>query len=153
MLNPVHYLFKTFFISVSILLLFNLNLHRNTDSESITLKNSQMPDEFNHYKVIRELLVKTTIMFSRKMTAFAMLEEQSDLQGLYGLLPEELNLIEDCDLLKKCNSIFSHAKIFIKDLTEYGIDEGSLNSFNSLINQFKQITANKESFIPSGADQ
>lgn len=111
-----------------------------------------MPDELNQYKVIRELLVKTTIMFSRKMTAFAMLEEQSDLHGLYSLLPEELNLIEDDDLLKKCDSIFSHAKTFIKDLIEYGIDEVSLNSFNSLIIQFKQFNANKESFIPSGAD-
>jgi len=109
-----------------------------------------MHDEFNHYKVLRELLVKTTIMFSRKMTAFAMLEEQSDLQGLCSLLPEELNLIEDTDLLKKCDAMFCHAKTFIKDLVEYGIDEIALNSFNSLINQFKQITANKEFFIISG---
>jgi hypothetical protein len=111
-----------------------------------------MSDASSQYNMMRELLIKTTMFYSRKMTAFAMLEEQSDLQGLYCLHPDELLFIEDNDLLKKCDAILVHAKAFIKDLIEYGIDELSLTSYSTLIGQFKQIAINKESCISTNAN-
>jgi hypothetical protein len=111
-----------------------------------------MSEAFDQYLVMREMLIKTTIFFSRKMTAFAMLEEQSDLQGLCSIHPDELLVIEDNDLLKKCDAILVRAKAFIKDLVEYGIDEPSLSSYGNLVNQFKQISNTKEQFISASTN-
>jgi hypothetical protein len=91
----------------------------------------------NQYKIMRELLIKNTLLLSRKITAFALLEEQSDLQGMYSFVPDELFLIEDTDLLNKCDSFLNQIQLFMKDLGEYGIDENLINSYQALIDQFK----------------
>ncbi len=101
------------------------------------------------YNFSRELLVKMTIFFSRKITAFALLEEQIDLQG-YCFLPSELLL--DDDLLKKCDLIIGQAQKFLRDLGEYDIDENLITSYRELIDEFKTLVNNNELMITAKTD-
>jgi hypothetical protein len=90
----------------------------------------------NQY-IMRELLIKNTLLLSRKITAFALLEEQSELQGMYSFVPDELSLLVDSDLLNKCDYFLNQIQSFMKDLGDYGIDENLINSYQALIEQFK----------------
>jgi hypothetical protein len=110
-----------------------------------------MAEVSNQYNFSRELLVKMTIFFSRKITAFALLEEQIDLQG-YCFLPNEVLLINDDDLLKKCDLIIGQAQKFLRDLGEYDIDENLITSYRKLMDEFKTLVNNNESMITVKSD-
>jgi hypothetical protein len=105
-----------------------------------------MPEESTQYNFSREQLVKITMFFSRKLTTFGLLEEQVDLQGNC-CLPNELSLISDESLLDKCELIISQAQKFLRDLSEYGIDEDSIRSYRYMINDFKILVTNNELLI------
>jgi hypothetical protein len=105
-----------------------------------------MPEESSQYNFSREQLVKMTLLVSRKITAFALLEEQKELQGNC-CLPNELLLTSDDDLLNKCELIIAQAQKFLRDLGEYGIDKEVIMSYQSLINEFKTHANNNEFLI------
>ena len=98
-----------------------------------------MTDENAEYHELREQLVKTALIFSRKITAFALLEELIDLQGMFCFSADELVLANDQDLIKKCGIIANKAEEFLKDLSDYNIDEQAVSSFQQTIDRLSVI--------------
>jgi hypothetical protein len=98
-----------------------------------------MAPENKDYNALREELIRTALTFSRKLTAFALLEELMDLQGMLCFSCEELVLSSDSDLLTKCNIILSKADEYLKDMAEYKIDETATSAFQSLINRMETM--------------
>jgi hypothetical protein len=98
-----------------------------------------MADEYAEYHELRGQLVKTALIFSRKITAFALLEELIDLQGMFCFSADELVFANDSDLLKKCRLILHKAEEFFKDLEGYDIDQDAVSSFQQMIERLTNV--------------
>jgi hypothetical protein len=113
----------------------------------LILKNKRMIEESekitNQYSLIRNSLAKSIMMFSRKITAFALLEELTDLQGLFCYSFEELFLASDEKILEISKLILRKTKEYIVDIAEYGINDASIVNFQSSIDQFISLRNDK----------
>ncbi|MDP4207358.1 MAG: hypothetical protein Q8928_00960 [Bacteroidota bacterium] len=96
-----------------------------------------MLDEYDKYQLLREQLIKTAVSFSRNITAFALLEEQSDLFGMFGFSPNDLPGLQDEELIKRCNLMLGVIQEFNKDLNDYGINEENAKAFRLLTDRLK----------------
>lgn len=115
----------------------------------LILKNKLMLEESekisNHYSLIRNELAKIIILFSRKITAFALLEELTELQGIFCYSYEELFLASDDKLLDISKIILRKTQEYIGDIVEYGINDSSISGFQNTIDQFIALRADKKS--------
>ncbi len=115
----------------------------------IILKTKHMIEEsekiINQYIQLRNELAKNIILFSRKIIAFAMLEELTDLQGLFCYSGEELLNANDDKLLDTSKLILRKTKEYVADIVEYGINDYSITNFQNIIDQFMSLRMDKKS--------
>jgi len=114
----------------------------------LILKTKHMLEEsekiINQYSMLRNELAKTIILFSRKITAFALLEELTDLQGVFCYSCEELFLASDDKLLDLSKLILKKTQEYVADIVEYGINESSISNFQNTIDQFVALRMDKK---------
>jgi hypothetical protein len=109
----------------------------------LILKTKQMLDNCVQNKSLRDELIKTAVIFSRKITSFALLEDITELQCM-GFSSQELMVNSDQHLIKTCEWVLSKSENFRNDLIDYGIDDILLKEFRNLIDQFKSSLYNNE---------
>ena len=100
------------------------------------------PDQ-NLYYALREEIIKNALSFSRKMTAFAMLEELSDVQAMFCYSQQELTNAKDERLILISHLIITKFREFLDDMSEYGVDEYALTSFFDLTERFQTAVDSK----------
>lgn len=114
---------------------------------NIILKTKEMIDDSNKsdniYIILREDLIKTTLSVSRKVTAYLLLEEMTEYQGLFCYTYDELAQGNDDTLLKKSGNLFSFISKWYKELAEYSINDSLKNKFHDLLEQFSLVIENK----------
>lgn len=91
------------------------------------------------YYLQREEIVATALSFSRKITAFALLEELSELHAVFSYSLSELNTVNDDKLILISHLIVNKIAEFIDDMSEYGIDHESLDTFLILLDRFQKV--------------
>ena len=104
------------------------------ESEKITHQSS----------LLRGELAKTILLFSRKITAFALLEELTDLQGVFCYSYEELFLASDDKLLDISNLILKKTQEYLTGIAEYGISDFTISGFQKTIDQFIPMRNDKK---------
>jgi hypothetical protein len=97
----------------------------------------------NDYAWLRNELAKTTVVFSRKITSFALLEELTDIQGLFCYSFEELFLYTDGRLLVTSRLVLAKTKEYLVNIREYGISHTAISNFQNIIDQFSSLTNDK----------
>jgi hypothetical protein len=114
----------------------------------LILKNKYMLEESekitNQYSLLRNELAKTILFFSRKITAFALLEELTDLQGVFCYSYEELFLAPDDKLLDISNLILKKTQEYLTGIAEYGIRDFTISDFQKTIDQFLLLQNDKK---------
>jgi len=109
----------------------------------LILKTKQMIDDCVQNKSLRDVLIKTSASFSRKITSFALLEDITELQGL-GFSSHELLIGDDQHLLKNSQLLLGKSEDFRNDLLDYGIDDISIAEFRDQIDRFRASMYNNE---------
>lgn len=114
----------------------------------LILKNKRMLEESekitNQYSLLRNELAKTILVFSRKITAFALLEELTDLQGIFCYSFEELFLATDDKLLEISQLILKKSQEYLAGIAEYSITDTSIHNFQKTIDQFILLRNDKK---------
>jgi len=101
------------------------------------------PDDDNLYFSLREEIIENSLSFSRKITAFAMLEELSDLHAMFCYSQQELSNTKDDTLIIISHHIINKLREFVDDMGEYGVDDDSLAAFLNLTERFQSAIRNK----------
>lgn len=93
----------------------------------------------NLYYNLRDEIIKNSLSFSRKITAFAMLEELSDLHAMFCYTQHELSVAKDEKLIIISHHIINKLREFIDDMGEYGVDDESLTNYLDLTERFQSV--------------
>lgn len=91
------------------------------------------------YFLQREEIVATALSLSRKITAFTLLEELSDLHAVFSYSLSELKTINDDKLILIAHLIVNKIAEFIDDMGEYGIKDYDLSHFLQKLENFDNI--------------
>lgn len=107
------------------------------------LKSKEMMEEntryLNQYAHLKEALIISATTVSRNITAYALLEELTDVQGLFCYSIDELSFETDEKIMLKCQSLLLYISNHRLELVDYGIDGELENKFRDLTDQFKAI--------------
>jgi hypothetical protein len=110
---------------------------------NIILKSKEMMEESlnqnYNYNLLKEDLIKVALSVSRKVTAYALLEELMDVQGMFCYTYEELSREPDEKILIKCSNLLQFILKCKNELSDYGIDDQMNSHFRDLIDQFHYI--------------
>ncbi len=93
----------------------------------------------NLYNSLREEIIKYSLLFCRKITTFAMLEELSDLHASFCYSEQELSKANDDKLIIISHHIINKLREFVDDMAEYDVNDDSLNNFFELIKRFQSV--------------
>ncbi len=102
--------------------------------------------DLDFYYSLREDIIKSSLLFCRKITTFAMLEELSDLQAMFCYSEQELSKVSDDKLIIISNLIINKLREFVCDMGEYDVDDTSIDKFFDLIDKFQDIIKNDKAF-------
>jgi hypothetical protein len=117
--------------------------HLNLILKTLEIMEENLKTSEN-YSEIKEELIKVALSVSRKVTAYALLEELTDVQGLFCYTEEELTQDTDEKLLKNCKGILNFISNYRAELKEYGVDKVLENKLRDLTDQFLLIYENKK---------
>jgi hypothetical protein len=106
------------------------------------------PNHDDLYDSLREEIIENSLSFSRKITAFAMLEELSDLHAMFCYSQQELSDTKDDKLIIISHRIINKLREFVDDMGEYGIDDHSLATFLELTERFQSVIKNQSTVYP-----
>jgi len=91
----------------------------------------------NLYHNLREQIIENSLSFSRKITAFAILEELGDLHAMFSYSRQELSIASDEKLIILSHRIINKLREFVLDMVDYGVDDEALTSFFELTLHFQ----------------
>jgi hypothetical protein len=97
----------------------------------------------SNYNLLKEDLLKVVLSVSRKVTAYSLLEELTDIQGMFCYTYEELSQATDEKILKKCQNLLQFILKYNKELFDYGIDVDLEENLRHLTDQFHLILETK----------
>jgi hypothetical protein len=110
---------------------------------NLILKTRDMIDECRksseNYSLIRDEIMHFTLSLSRKVTAFALLEEMVETQGLFCFIYDELKNEDDRQLLAQSKSMLNFIATHLPDLADYSVDANSVLSYRALIDKFQSV--------------
>lgn len=95
------------------------------------------------YASVRNEIIQSTLLISRKVTAFALLEEMIEMQGTFCFIYTELENEPDTKLMNQCKSLLHFITISQNDLIDYGIDKAFILSYHNLIDRFQLLVESK----------
>jgi hypothetical protein len=114
---------------------------------NLILKTKETMEESIKYtcnsKLLKEDLIKVVLSISRKVTAYSLLEELTDIQGMFCYTYEELSQATDEKILKKCQNILQFILKYNKELIDYGIDANLEKNLRDLTDQFHLVLETK----------
>jgi hypothetical protein len=96
-----------------------------------------------NYNLLKEDLIKVVLSISRKVTAYSLLEELTDIQGMFCYTYEELSQATDEKILKKCQNLLQFILKYNKELIDYGIDANLEKNLRDLTDQFHLVLETK----------
>jgi NTP pyrophosphatase (non-canonical NTP hydrolase) len=113
----------------------------------LILKTNEMMDEsanlICNYNRLKNDLIKVALSVSRKVTAYSLLEELTDVLGLFCFTYDELSTAADEKIRKKCLKLLQFILSYKTELMDYGIDMDLENNFRDLLDQFSTIVETK----------
>src|SRR5512138_2641291 len=93
---------------------------------NLILKTRDVMDEYakiaEDYSFTRIETIQFTLSLSRKVTAFALLEEMIETQGTFCYTYEELANEEDSKLIIQCKGMLQFVSAHQSDLIDYAVD-------------------------------
>jgi hypothetical protein len=92
---------------------------------------------------LRDDLVHSALIISRKITTYSLLEEMTYTHGVYCYTFEELSDGSDVTLLTKCSDLLKFIEVYRRDLTDYGIDLLVEGNFRNLKDHFQSAMETK----------
>jgi hypothetical protein len=98
--------------------------------------------ESGAYSQIRDELINSTIYVSRKITTYSLLEELTDIQGVFCYTREELINSDDEKLLKKAKTLLDYCKLYKLDIEYSGIEHSSIVTLTNAIEHFYLLIEN-----------
>ncbi len=114
---------------------------------NLILKTKDMMDECSknseNYSAVRNEIIQSTLSISRKVTAFALLEEMVDTQGTFCFIYNELVNESDSKLINQCKGLLHFISTYQTDLVDYGIDKDLILSYHSIVDRFQLLIENK----------
>jgi hypothetical protein len=127
----------------------DIKIHYETFLSNLNfiLKSKEMMDENNsllsNYNAVKENLIRVIISISRKITAYSLLEELTDIQGLFCFSYEELSQESDEKLIEKSRNLNQYVFHYKQELLDYGIDDLIENKLCDLTEQFQLLLGTK----------
>jgi len=138
-------------------LLVDRNFHLKPHCEAflnylnLILKTKEMMEEnvkiISDYNQLKKELINVSLTISRKITAYSLLEELTDVQGMFCYTYEELDQESDDRVIKKCQNLLQFVLKFNEELLDYNIDNNLGLKLRSLIDQFQLIFETKRTHI------
>ncbi len=114
---------------------------------NLILKTRDMMDEYaktaEEYSLTRNEIIQFTLSLSRKVTAFALLEEMIETQGTFCYTCNELANEADSKLMDQCKGMLHFISTHLSDLSDYDVDNDTIRSYHRLIDRFKLVVESK----------
>lgn len=114
---------------------------------NLILKTRDVMDEYaktvEDYSFTRREIIQFTLSLSRKVTAFALLEEMVETQGTFCYMYDELANEEDSKLINQCKGLLQFVSAHQMDLIDYAVNSDTIVSYQSLIDRFKLMIESK----------
>lgn len=114
---------------------------------NLILKTCDMMDEYakttEEYSLTRNEIIQFTLSLSRKVTAFALLEEMIETQGTFCYTYNELANEADSKLMDQCKGMLHFISTHQFDLSDYDVDNDTVLSYHRLIDRFKLVAESK----------
>lgn len=95
------------------------------------------------YSLTRNEIIQFTLSLSRKVTAFALLEEMIETQGTFCYTCNELANEADSKLMDQCKGMLHFISTHLSDLSDYDVDNDTIRSYHRLIDRFKLVVESK----------
>lgn len=86
--------------------------------------------------LLRNELARNIVRFSRKITSYALLEELTELQGLFCYTYDELIMTSDEKLIEISNQILQKSTEYLTGIAEYGLSNDIILKFKESIAEF-----------------
>ncbi|HEX2936123.1 MAG TPA: hypothetical protein VHO72_12290 [Bacteroidales bacterium] len=114
---------------------------------NLILKTRDMMEEVTKttedYSFTRNEIIQFTLSLSRKVTAFALLEEMIETQGTFCYTCNELENEDDGKLIAQCKGMLQFIASHLDDLVDYDVDGDTVLAYHNLIDRFKLVIESK----------